>query len=141
MPYVISVSSEARVGVVLLSGYVTGQTVVEGARALHSRPEWAPGFGEVWDFLDAQEVDFSPEGMDLLVGYTFDSSDRIGANRVAIVIDRDVVGILLHLYRALTVDLDRAYESFVTLEAAALWLGIDADLLRSVHREARGDAA
>lgn len=141
MPHAVSVSSEARVGVVVLTGYVTGRGAVRAGRDLLTQPGWEPGFDEVWDFLEAREVDFSPEGLNRLVRAALAHRDRIGPNRVAVVTVREVLDVLLQLFGVLTADMDRTYQSFRTLGEAAAWLGVDADLLERLRRGAVGDAA
>ncbi|MEM6927689.1 MAG: hypothetical protein AAF602_12220 [Myxococcota bacterium] len=56
----VRVYPEKRLGLVQPRGALTTEAVVAHARALVGSPEWQPGFTELWDVRDVDEVFFSP---------------------------------------------------------------------------------
>lgn len=126
MPHAISVHPDVRVGLVVMTGHVTGSEMLEACQAVVSDEAWEAGFDELWDLLGAPEVDVSPEEIDALVALAHRLQDEFQGNRVAFVTRREPVELLLRLFELFTLSLGRTYRTFRTREAAAEWLGIPA---------------
>lgn len=124
MPYLIRIDSESRVGLVVGSGHVTGTELTEACTEMIGRPEWAPGFDEVWDLTSAREIDIGPDELTSLVESTHEVAAKIGANRCVFVHTRDSVAAVLRLFELLTRDLPRTYQTVRSREEAAEWLGV-----------------
>ncbi len=130
MSYIITIDSEARVGLASFHGHVTGTDLLEACHDLVGHPDWRPGFEELWDLLHA-EVDVTPREVDNLVASAHQLRDRISASQVAFVTTREAVGALVRLFELFTIDLGRTYKTFPTREAAAAWLGVPLDAVRA----------
>lgn len=127
MPFSITIHPDRRVGRVELSGHTTGGEMLEACRTLVMDPAWEPGFDELWDFLEAPEVDVVPDEIDALVASAHQLRERFGGNRVAFVTRHEPVALLLRLFELFTSDLGRTYRTFLTVGAAADWLGVPVD--------------
>lgn len=124
MAHAVVVDPSVRVGVVVLTGHVTGGDMARARRALVDVPEWEPGFRLVWDLTGADVVDVSPPGFDQFVASARELHDRVGTGRVAFVTRRETVGVLVQLFGLLTADLGRTYTCVPTRAEAAEWLGV-----------------
>lgn len=130
MAHTVTIDPGSRVGTVTFEGMVTGTEMLEACHTLIGDADWRPGFGEVWDLLDA-EVDVGPAEISDLVASTHRLSDRIGQNQVAIVTTREAVGTLVRLFELFTIDLGRSYLVVPTRREAAEWLGVPVDALHA----------
>ena len=124
MGYTATVNPESRTGLVIGSGYMTGQEMVDACAALVTDPLWEPGFDEVWD-LTGSELDVTPDGLESMVESSRKHADRIGDSRCVFVVSRDGVEAVLRLFGRLTKDLPRTYHTARTLGEAEAWLGLE----------------
>ena len=124
MAHAVSIHPEARVGLAVFTGHVTGSEMVRACLDLVGQPMWTPGYDEVWDLSAAGEVDVNPNELKDLVASAHTYRERLEPNRVAFVTRREAVDILLHLFGLLTADLDRTYRCVESREAAAEWLDV-----------------
>ena len=129
MPYDAMIYPESRTGLVVGSGHLTGQELVQACGTLIHDPRWVPGFAEVWDLSAAHEVDVTPEELDRLVQSARDVAARIGENEVVFVTTSDSVSVLVRLFDRLTADLGRTYRVVRTRAEAADALGLDPEAL------------
>lgn len=126
MPCLTTVDPDLRTGLVRGTGYVTGIDLLRANEALYSDPAWQPGFDEFWDCSGIAEFDVSPDEMKAIAAMEMGSQDRIGTGRVALVMTREVVQMVGHLYRRLVSEAGRPVEVVRTREAGAEWLGLEA---------------
>lgn len=67
MPYALSVHPALRVGVVRLTGAVTGNDLIAAAAGLAGRPDWQGDYRALWDAEDMAGLDFTFDDLITLV--------------------------------------------------------------------------
>ena len=67
MPYAVCVDPESRLGMVCLSGRVTGGDLIAANEVLYGDAAWSPGFDELWDCRAVEEMVVEIEHMRAIV--------------------------------------------------------------------------
>jgi isocitrate/isopropylmalate dehydrogenase len=124
MPYDVTILPDARTGLVVGTGDLTGTDLAQACGVMARDAQWENGFDEVWDLTAAAQIDITPEELDRLVDVAHEHADAIGENRVAFVSTRDAIAVLVRLFERRTADLHRTYRVVRTRAEAADWLGV-----------------
>lgn len=129
VPFTVSVHPDQRLAYALFTGHATGAEMLEACHAIVEDQGWQGGFDELWDFLDAPEVDVQPDEISALVDSAHRLADRLQPCRVGFVTRREPVALLIRLFELFTLDLGRDYRTFLTRGAASAWLGVSLEAI------------
>lgn len=124
MPYDVTILPDARTGLAVGTGDLTGSDLARACGVMVHNALWQDGFNEVWDLTSAVQIAVTPEELDRLVEVAHEHADEIGENRVVFVSTRDAVAVLVRLFERRTADLHRTYQVVRTRAEAADWLGV-----------------
>lgn len=126
MPFSSRVLPSLDLGVLSLSGLVTGPETVEAVRSLYLDDAWTPGGRVLWDGRTISSLDFSPHDANALREALFALRDRIGVTRVALLVsgfDAYLNGLLVAVQSRRS--FEREIDVFGDVDAALAWLGIE----------------
>ena len=85
MAYKCVVRDDLQIGVVTLSGVVTGDTFLKALEALYGAADWVPGYNTIWDYRSVAELVVAPDEADQILARLSDFSSAIGGGRAVAV--------------------------------------------------------
>lgn len=128
----VRVFPDLKLGVGWLRGIVTGQEYLTCIRTMFGDALWQPGYGTIWNIVDASEVVFLPQDIDDITTTWERLRDRRGHGKLAFVVGRPVVHDLFFLLAVKDKDSNRPTALFWSTDEALKWMGVKEDLLQSV---------
>lgn len=124
MAYHVHIEPQHRLGIVFLSGTVTGTTLTQAGFDLLHHPSWQRGFDEVWDFTRALKFAVTPGEFDQSAAHEREHADLLGQGRVVSISNRFFVRALHRLFGAMTPNSGRTHHSVRSRDEAAALLGV-----------------
>lgn len=136
MPVAYAIAPESGVVYVALIGRIEGAAIMDATATLYADPAWENDYDMVWDGSEISELALTPADTD---GFMQQAAHNVAAGhagRIAVVVNREVVELIAHLYRHRLGAMGRPFELFDTLNAAAGWLSLQEGVLQRLRHRA-----
>lgn len=134
MPYTYRIDADHKLGIVRLTGSVNADLLDQAADAAYGDAQWKPHFDAIWDLRPSAEVIISLDDIDRLLEQKFERDAELNLEgKVAILIDRDSLVGVAHLYRHRASHPTREVQVFVRERYAREWLGLPEEVRLSIN--------
>ena len=135
----VAVFPARRFGLIQPHGDVSAESVLRSGSILVARPEWEPGFDEVWDLRFAGAFVIDPSAISRLRELEVATRERLAGSRTLFVTgDRPHLGFVAGFYGRLVRPLGRSVVACRTEAEALRYLGGDSIPLLGPNRPGGG---
>ncbi|MEJ2545228.1 MAG: hypothetical protein P8Y99_14265 [Calditrichaceae bacterium] len=124
MPLAFSVKKEEGYLICTYTGKITDKILIDSWRAFYESDDWIPGFNEISDISQTDELEVTSTGLRMLAEYakTMHQKHNIRSIKVAIFAPEKIQYGLSRIYDAMTYNSPEHTRVFDNLEEAEQWI-------------------